>query len=74
MNHRSPSKALLIAFAVMSAYVYAEEPTYTAKALFFGEDGDMKTVATTKIPSDKEGNAVAITTTPKKTTDRKSVV
>jgi hypothetical protein len=59
----------------MSAYVYAEEPTYTAKALFFGEDGDMKTVATTKIPSDKEGNAVAITTTPKKTTQKpKNVV
>jgi hypothetical protein len=48
MNHSSPSKVLIIAFAAMSACVHAEEPAYTAKALFFGEDGDMKTVATGK--------------------------
>ncbi len=67
MNHRSLSKVLIIAFTAMSAGVHAEEPAYTAKALFFGEDGDMKTVATGKIRSDKEGNAVAIATAPKKT-------
>jgi hypothetical protein len=75
MNYRSPSKVLAIAFAAMSAGVHAEEPAYTAKALFFGADGDMKTVATEKMRSDKEGNAVAIATAPKKTPQKpKNVV
>lgn len=67
MNHNNPIKVLLIAFAAMSACVYAEEPAYTAKALFFGEDGEMKAVATDKMRSDKDGKAVAIATAPKKT-------
>lgn len=75
MNHCSLNKAILIAFAVMSVGVHAEEPTYSAKALFFGEDGDMKTVATVKKPSDTEGKAVAITTAPKNTAQKsKNVV
>lgn len=75
MYHRRANKVLVIAFAAMSVGVHAEESAYTAKALFFGEDGDMKTVATGKVSSDEDGKAIAIATSPKKTLQKpKSVV
>lgn len=74
MYHRSMNKALIMVFAVMSANIHAEELAYTAKALFFGEDGEMKTVATEKNRSDEDGKAIVIATTPKKSLQKPKTI
>lgn len=74
MYHRNLSKALVMAFAALSMGAHAEEPTYAAKALFFGEDGDIKKVATGDVSSSGDGKAVAITTTPKKSQQKPKTV
>ncbi len=66
MHYRNLSKVLVMALAVFSMSTHAEQTTYAAKALFFGEDGDVKRVATGKVSSHEDGKAVAISTAPKK--------
>lgn len=70
MYNRTTSKALILALAAVSTSIYAEEPAYTAKALFFGEVGEMKTVATVKAPPSDDVKAVTIATAPKKSVQK----
>jgi hypothetical protein len=83
MHHRTLSKALVIAFAAMSMGAHAEEPAYAAKSLFFGEDGEVKAVATAtassseplaRAPAKSDGKAVAIATAPKKAADKSRLI
>lgn len=79
MQPRTFSKALVMALLMMSMTAQAEEPAFAAKSLFFGEDGDVKAVATGNSsateavaqPSAKsEGKAVAIATSAKKAPEK----
>lgn len=67
------SAAMLMA---LSLNLHAEEAGYAAKSLFFGEDGDVKAVATgqpapeTVAQSDKPAKAVVVATAPKKPAEK----
>ncbi|WP_213959439.1 DUF4384 domain-containing protein [Variovorax sp. dw_954] len=83
MHPRKLSKALIMAFAVMSACAHAEEPAYAAKSLFFGEDGEVKAVATekpaasedlAKAPVKSEGKPVVIATSARKASEKPKAV
>lgn len=45
---RNLAKAVAMSLVVMSMTAQAEEPVFAAKSLFFGEDGEVKAVATGK--------------------------
>lgn len=79
MQPRTLIKVLATALVLMSMSAQAEEPAFAAKSLFFGEDGDVKAVATSKsiptesaakAPAKSEGKAVVIATTAKKTPEK----
>ena len=79
MQPRTLMKALATALVLMSMSAQAEEPAFAAKSLFFGEDGDVKAVATSKsiptesaanAPAKSEGKAVVIATTAKKSPEK----
>ena len=73
------SKAFALALVMMSMTAQAEEPAFAAKSLFFGEDGDVKAVATSKAPATdaiaqtltkSEGKVVVIATNAKKASEK----
>ena len=80
MQTRKLNTALVMAFAMLSMNVQAEEPAFAAKSLFFGEDGDVKVIATEKptpaalVQTRTEGNAVVIATAPAKAPQKVKVV
>lgn len=76
-------KVVVLAIAFMaSTSTNAEAPAYAAKSLFFGEDGEVKAVATGGVSSDavaqprekQDDKAVVIATTNKKPVDKVKVV
>ena len=82
MHPRKLSKALAMALVMVSMAAQAEEPKFAAKSLFFGEDGDVKTVATGKAPTAdavaqsaarSDGKAVAIATAAKRAPEKAKV-
>jgi hypothetical protein len=83
MHPRKLSTAVAMALVMMSMTAQAEEPAFAAKSLFFGEDGDVKTVATGKVPAveavaqsatKSESKAVAIATAAKRAPEKAKII
>ena len=83
MHLRNLGKAVAMSLVVMSMTAQAEEPVFAAKSLFFGEDGEVKAVATGKAsatevlvqaPAKSEGKAVAIATASKRAPEKAKLV
>lgn len=80
MSKKFIKQALAIAAFAACMGAQAQEPAFAAKSLFFGEDGNVQAVATSKVESapnavaSKEGKTMVVSTTEKKQVERKKVV